>query len=308
VIVVVSKPPDGAVARRLLGRALDLGKPVVLQFQGYAPPARRVGALRFASDLDDAAALAVEVAAAAEGAEAPAAPDPATGTAGGSLRGLFSGGTLAGEAFARLQAVLSPITTNVSGHQAQRLAASRGAGGHAILDLGADELTVGRPHPMIDPRLVAEHVERAAAEGVAGTLLLDVVLGDGAHSDPASLLAPAIEAARARRPGLVVHVVLVGTDEDPQDLPSQLERLEAAGAVVHSSLAVAVDAALAGLARAPAAPPLPAALEGPLAAVNVGLELFHQSLGAQGASSVHVDWRPPAGGDERLASILERLR
>jgi FdrA protein len=301
VLVVVSKPPDDAVARRLLRRAHALPKPVVLQFQGFVPPGRRLGNLRFASDLEDAAALAVELAA-----------DPATAPAlgagrGGAVRGLFSGGTLAGEALLRLASVLSPIATNVSGHRAQKLAAARAPEGHAVLDLGADELTVGRPHPMIDPRPVAEHVERAAADGTVGAVLLDVVLGDGAHADPASVLAPAIAKARRTRGALAVHVVIVGTDEDPQDLASQIERLEKAGATVHDTLGGAVDAALAGL-PADGEPSAPFSLETPPAVVNVGLELFHDSLVAQGASSVQVDWRPPAGGNEKLAAILERLR
>ena len=51
-----------------------------------------------------------------------------------------------------------------------------------------------------------------------------------------------------------------------------------------------------------------AGLAAPLAAVNVGLELFHDSLREQGCEVVHVDWRPPAGGNEKLAAILERLK
>jgi FdrA protein len=50
------------------------------------------------------------------------------------------------------------------------------------------------------------------------------------------------------------------------------------------------------------------ALRGPVAAINVGLESFHDSLVAQGADAVQVDWRPPAGGDEKLAGILARMK
>ena len=41
--------------------------------------------------------------------------------------------------------------------------------------------------------------------------------------------------------------------------------------------------------------------------INVGLELFHRSLQAQGATVTHVDWRPTAGGDARMATLLDRL-
>lgn len=53
--------------------------------------------------------------------------------------------------------------------------------------------------------------------------------------------------------------------------------------------------------------PLEALAERP-AVIGLGVEVFHAGLLAQGAQAVHVDWRPPAGGDERLASILARLK
>ncbi len=49
-------------------------------------------------------------------------------------------------------------------------------------------------------------------------------------------------------------------------------------------------------------------LNQPLTAINVGLESFTESLVAQGAQVIHVDWRPPASGDERLMAILERMK
>lgn len=38
--------------------------------------------------------------------------------------------------------------------------------------------------------------------------------------------------------------------------------------------------------------------------VNVGVPGFAEELAAQGVSVVQLDWRPPAGGDARLAKIL----
>jgi len=49
-------------------------------------------------------------------------------------------------------------------------------------------------------------------------------------------------------------------------------------------------------------------LTAPLAAINVGLDSFFDSLVEQGAEAVQLDWRPPAGGDERLMALLERMR
>jgi FdrA protein len=305
VVVVVSKPPHKEVAARVLERTRSLGRPVVVQFQGFPPPRRQIGDVHFAADLEDAARLAVRLA--AEPRQEAEIPD---GVAG-SIRGLFSGGTLAGEALLGLESMLPGVTSNLSGHRAERHAAAHSARGHVVLDLGADEFTVGRPHPMIDPQLVVEHLARAAADDGVTTVLLDVVLGDGAHPDPASLLAPAIGKAVGRRGRrLVVCVVLVGTDEDRQDLAGQRERLEAAGAQVFVTLGAAIERALAH-SVAPAvvrpAPPF-GPLAPPLAAVNVGLELFYEALADQEVDAVHVDWRPPAGGNERLGRILERLK
>lgn len=49
-------------------------------------------------------------------------------------------------------------------------------------------------------------------------------------------------------------------------------------------------------------------LSAPFSAINAGLESFAESLTAQGAGVVHVDWRPPAGGNEKLMGILARLK
>jgi FdrA protein len=49
-------------------------------------------------------------------------------------------------------------------------------------------------------------------------------------------------------------------------------------------------------------------IQKPVQAINVGLESFRASLVSQGANVVHVDWRPPAGGSEKLMSILERMK
>jgi FdrA protein len=156
----------------------------------------------------------------------------------GFLRGLFSGGTLCVEAQAVAAPVLGPIRSNVPLRPEWRL---NGGDGHRMLDLGADEYTVGRPHPMIDlgPRLAL--VAKEAADPAVGTLLLDVVLGHGAHPDPAAELAPAIRAASA---SVNVVVSLVGTADDPQGLERQAVQLRAAGAHVCLSNAEAARLAV----------------------------------------------------------------
>ena len=125
-----------------------------------------------------------------------------------------------------------------------RLANSLVSQEHTIIDLGEDEFTVGRLHPMMDNDLRIRRLEKEAGDPQVAVILLDVVLGYGAHPDPAGELAPAIAAARAAaaKAGRYLEVVAVvcGTDEDPQDLESQIAQLEEAGALVETSNDTAV--------------------------------------------------------------------
>lgn len=307
VIVIVSKPPAPAVATRLLAAAQATGKSVVVDFLGYPPPGRQIGNLHFATTLAEAAELAAALAN-ADSAPAPAAPP----LAAPYLRALFSGGTLAYEALLGLQAVLAPLYSNVALNDAQHLPDPLHSLAHTILDLGEDVFTVGRLHPMIDNDLRLRRLRQEAADPEVGLILLDVVLGEGAHPDPAAELAPAIAAARAARPELEVVALVVGTDADPQGLDAQIQQLSDAGAYVVQTTSAAVSHIAQRLARPPAPLAQSVALErltgAPLAALNVGLESFAASLAGQGAAVLHVDWRPPAGGNERLMALLAKMK
>jgi len=309
VLGLVSKPPAPEVTARVLAAleaaARSAGKPAVVCLLGRSLPFRRLGALHFASSPSEAADLAADLA-----DEPPAAPST-TSRREGHLRGLFSGGTLAQEALEGWTALFGPVSSNLEAPGSRPWQGAEAVDGHLLLDLGDDRFTAGRPHPMLDPAAVAERLEREARQPGVAAVLLDVVLGDGAHPDPASGLGPAIRAAKAARPELEVVAVLVGTDEDPQDFYAQRGRLEEAGARVVEDLPAAQEVLFARCAPEPPAigEPVPlAALEEPLAAINVGIETFYGALRAQGVEAVQVDWRPPAGGDERLASILQRMK
>jgi len=234
VIALVSKPPAASVARHVLEAARAAAKPVVVNFLGGDPAEIRRAGVTPAATLDEAARLAVALArgesAEADGvdAERVARARARVGRfAAGQrhVRGLFSGGTLCQEA--------ALILDQMSGAAAQ----------HTTVDLGADEFTVGRPHPMIDFRLRNERIVAAAADATTAVILLDVVLGYGAHPDPAGALLPAIDRARqhAARSGRALAVVasVCGTAADPQDLAQQEEKLAAAGVILAPSNAQA---------------------------------------------------------------------
>lgn len=328
VIVLVSKPPSPQVADGLLAAARLVDKPVVVDFIGYSPPARWLDNLYFATTFDETAELAVQLS--KDEGQRPAGFGKIVDLdrfAPGQryLRGLFSGGTLAYEALLILQGYLPAVYSNVPLDKAYRLASSMVSQEHTIVDLGEDEFTVGRLHPMMDNDLRIRRLEQEADDPEAAVILLDVVLGYGAHPDPAGELGPAIARARAKakRAGrhLDVVAVVVGTDEDPQGLDEQRRQLEEAGARVGTSNDAAVHyvgrlirdlnrpAGGADLASTFHLPSVDlAVLHQPLAAINVGLESFADSLTAQSAPVIQVDWRPPAGGNERLMALLERMK
>ena len=164
---------------------------------------------------------------------------------------------------------------------------------------------------MMDNDLRLRRLQQEAADPQTRLILLDVVLGEGAHPDPSAELAPAIRKTLQQRDDLEIAALLVGTDEDPQGVDLQAEQLHESGASVFRSSAEA----LAYVARrlAPASePPVPALplvdFQDELAAINVGLESFYDSLQGQGATAVQVAWRPPAGGNEKLMGILARMK
>ncbi len=301
VIVLISKPPSEQVAADLLRDAQHAGKPVVVNFIGFPPPGRRLGNLIFASGLTDAAEHAVQISF-AKAAQLTQKRRPLHGY----LRGLFSGGTLAYEMLLGLQTILSPLYSNLSSDPEKRLADLTTSQANTIIDLGEDEFTQGRLHPMMDNDLRLRRLRQETADPGVDLIVLDVVLGEGAHPDPAGELAPAI--AAAKKAGKRVVAIVVGTEDDPQDLNDQIERLAAAGATVFPNVNEALDYVYNRLPAAENAAPSVSFNSGELAAINVGLESFYDSIKAQGGTAVQVDWRPPAGGNEKLMAILAKMK
>lgn len=323
VIVLVSKPPSTEVADDLVQASRLVGKPVIVDFIGYATSVRKIDNVHFATSFDETAELAVQLASTETTVKENMDIDRKPYAQGQRfLRGLFSGGTLAYEAMLVLQDYLPVVYSNAPLKKEHQLADSLVSQENTILDLGEDEFTVGRLHPMMDNDLRIRRLEVEADQPDVAVILMDVVLGYGAHPDPAGELSPAIREARekATKAGrhLEVVAIVTGTDEDPQDMDQQEVQLEAAGAKVFTSN----DAAARYVGRLVAAlnqngPTIRQktlvevdlkSLTQPLAAINVGLESFTESLISQDAQVIQVDWRPPAGGDEKLMAILERMK
>jgi FdrA protein len=173
---------------------------------------------------------------------------------------------------------------------------------------------------MMDNELRIRRLYEEARDPEVAVIMLDVVIGYGSHPDPASELAPAIkkvidEAAKAKR-HLEVVAIVTGTNDDPQVLKNQIKQLKDAGAWVSTSNEEVCRYAgriLRGLnaEAAPIATAVPvdlASLQAPVSGINIGLESFYENLKAQNVPAVHVEWTPPAGDNDKLKGILERMK
>jgi len=267
VILLVSKPPSPAIAERVLDQAKLSNKPTVVCFLGADPaPITGAGAIP-AGTLQAAAYLAaaevqgytsaavgemikretVDQAVRAEGLRNRLRPGQKY------LRGLFSGGTLAAEALVIWEDILGDVHSNVVADPSLRLKDAARSEGNCAVDLGEDEFTVGRPHPMIDNDLRIRRIMQEADDPEVAVIMLDVVLGYGAHPDPATELGMAIRQARdkAAKEGreLIFVSSVTGTKGDPQGFDRQVHALEDAGAIVCECNAA--GARLAGFIVAP---------------------------------------------------------
>ena len=241
-IVLISKPPGAAVTARVFERIAASAKPFTVCFFGLDAPVVPANAA-FTPTLRAAAEHALGGATlGADFDPPPAGRDPGRHR----IVGLYAGGTLCAEAETILIAAGEAVRSNVPIPGALPLSPGDADGGHVLIDLGADEYTLGRPHPMIEPAVRREALARALADDSAAVILLDVVIGHGAHHDPAGAIAGVL-AGVTRRPAVVASVC--GTDGDPQVYGDQVEILRRAGAIVAPSNAHAAEAALAVIGR-----------------------------------------------------------
>ena len=253
VIAVIGKPGAPAVRHAVETKLRAIGKPAVIALLGKDVRTGTAHGITTVATLEDACGAIIAGARWSPRAFSLSSEEvrrrveaARRGLRGGgtTIRGLYAGGTLAHEAALILGPWLGPIDTNMSprppkGQSSDAPSRSR----HQIVDLGADEHTVSRAHPMLDPTLRLQAIAAAAGDSDVGVLLLDVVLGLGAAADPAADLAPALEAARGRGRPLAIVLSVIGTAADPQGLAGQIARLERAGAWVLPSNAQAARAA-----------------------------------------------------------------
>jgi FdrA protein len=251
VILLVSKPPDPGVASAVIGASK--ATPVVAACLGMSAPGGRLAGAPLAATLEQGALRAAgilgrpepDLTAGLDGVGEHAAAIGPTRTA---VRGFFTGGTLCYEAQVVLGGSLGPVYSNIPLRPELGLPAPAGA--HICLDLGEEEYTRGRPHPMIDPAARTEIMRADAFGDDIAAVVLDVVIGYGSHPDPAGQVAAACADIVAGGAAVVAYVL--GTRGDPQGLDRQRQTLRDAGAIVTASAAQAARVAAAITARQPA--------------------------------------------------------
>ncbi|SCZ79611.1 bifunctional FdrA/YlbE family protein [Acidaminobacter hydrogenoformans] len=327
VIVVISKPPSKWVRDEVVELLQSISKPVVAIFLGEKPE-HHIGKVHLAYTLEEAARMAYDLSVGKPVQKN--YTDQSVEHTGSKLqenqviKGLYSGGTLAAEA-----AMLISEALELGG-----LTKGEGfllkAGGHEVLDLGDDMYTQGKPHPMIDPEVRIHKIKEYASLEDTGVILLDVVLGYGAHPDMAGTLAPVIstslEKAKELSRDLYFVASICGTRNDPQGYDEAVQTLKSAGAIVCESNAEAVKTALSlkGIVlkvtertTVPYGGPTKQ-LSAPSEAVmdlinskpriiNIGVESFNDSVISNGATAIQFDWKPAAGGNKKLIKILNKL-
>jgi len=254
IIILLSKPPDIKGANKILDVIQKCTKRYVISFLNGNPREAEKRNLPFAGGLEEAVEKAVSLYEKKEyipifftGNEQAIRSRAKTESEkigkGTYLRGLFSGGTLAEEAIWIISDMAGAVYSNIPLQSELKLKNSLQSYRNTIIDLGGDEFTRGRPHPMIDFSLRTERIKKEADDRGCGIILFDVVLGYGAHPDPCSELVPAIKKARkiAHEDGRYISFIasVTGTEEDLQGVADQTGCLEESGVVVMPSNAQA---------------------------------------------------------------------
>ena len=260
VIVIVSKLPAASVTEKILAQVKQSEKPTVLALMTASRDKLQmtndkfvIRNSQFAVDLREAAALAVALArgeSVAAARQKLAAEDRALAVKARTLRrklnarqkfarGLYSGGTLCEETMRIWQATLGAVWSNAPLDPKFKLPDSNQSRRHTVVDLGEEEFTIGRPHPMIDNLMRVKRIVQEAHDPSVAVIALDVVIGYGAHPDPATELGAAIAEAKRiaakKHRALLVVASVTGTERDPQGLSRQTDTLKKAGAIVLGS-------------------------------------------------------------------------
>jgi FdrA protein len=259
-VLVVSKPPDADVKRIVLDHiANKTKKQYVTCFVGpesYAVPATVRGRVKATKTLHAAVVEAIRAAEPNRHTEITkrfSIPQSELSALASKIskglsekqryvRGLYTGGTFAYEALVILGRMIGDVYSNAPIDPRMKLADSYKSNKDSIVDLGEEEFTVGRAHPMIDPTIRKMRLVEEAKDPEVAVIMMDFMLGYGSHSDPAGAMLSAISEAKkiAEKDGRILPILahVCGTEQDPQPLSEQVAKLRNVGVEVFPTNAL----------------------------------------------------------------------
>jgi succinyl-CoA synthetase alpha subunit len=255
VIAIIAKPPGKKTLAKLEDEAGKLTKPLIGCFLGIPKETdSESGVFQWASTIDEAAANALSAAGIQPGESIgggarlskkdPGAIRAAWLPDARYLRGIFAGGTFSYQAQHILHEAKIPVYSNGPIRAEFKLDDPDIGREHSVIDMGDEQYTLGKPHPMIDGSERGKRILREAADPSVAILLLDFILGYNASSDPVGELLEPLKEAQALRcksgGELTIVASVCGTPEDPQDMDLQVEMLEENDVIVFKSSAQAV--------------------------------------------------------------------
>lgn len=249
VIVLISKPPAQSVADKVIEAAKVLTKPVIVCFIGDDSNESNDN-LYFTKNTFEAAKKAIQAAGLSVDTDAKSDNinydkiNTSFAESQKFIRGVFCGGTICDEVFYVLKdatdKVIGDIISNVAKTDTDKLPIGATSHDNALLDMGSDEFTSGRPHPMIDPTARNARLLTEAQDPETAILLLDFVLGYGSNDDPVGAATDSIKqayaAAKKDKRSLQIVAYVLGTDRDPQGKRSQINQLKDLGVHVVDSV------------------------------------------------------------------------
>lgn len=328
VITIISKPPAESVRKKIMNYIRTIDKPIVTMFLGEKPEYHEEN-LYHAYTLEEAARISVDLLRKQEvkpfhGDSSIKVEDVEKGL---TIKAYYSGGTLAGEAAMLINESVFSGGEMKTGHGYMLK-----KDGFEVIDLGDDEYTQGKPHPMIDPSVRVQYMEKAMEDKSTSVILFDLVLGYGSHEDMASALAPSIEKLKtqAKAENRNIHFVttVCGTNKDPQNYEKQKKTMEEAGVIVCDTNNMAVEKALSLIGKSikyvnkevrdkeavtekvevKVSEDMKNLINLEPKIINIGLKSFSETLKSFPCQVVQYDWKPIAGGDVELINVLDFLR
>ncbi len=255
-IIIVSKPPEEATMNKVLKEVKSCSKPVIINFLGKkAGYFKHPGISLTVTTLEEAASSAMNYFKTNELTlkqitfndedMVNSILKESQNTLNSNqkyIRGLYAGGTFTLEATMIISGILSSnenLWTNVGLKGSKIIDNPRLSKEHTLIDLGADEFTIGKPHPMIDQNERTQRFLKEISDPEVAVILLDFVFGYGSHEDPVEDMKDAFSEWKSSPNPIPIIAHICGTELDPQDYSKSYTMLKDLGIIVMPSNAQA---------------------------------------------------------------------